>query len=184
MSVANSLILQTSQSQQAQINALSDQIAALTTSVSNNALGVATNLTSITALAFANEQEFIVKDLPPTALVYNSGDVETLFEDPPEVGVSGRYVFKICGLIQCASDPIRGIVTFENTAAGPSYEYFAETTGSNEVAFSYTGFLEYIVGDPLPKISISGIMASGLWGYAEMSLTFYRIQKILPPPNP
>jgi len=174
MSVANSLISETVSNQAAQIVALNNQVSALTSSVSANA-------NQINPLVAASTQALIEKNLPPPGQVYNSSDVETVFEDPPEVGVSGRYAFKISGLIECASDPIRGIVTFENTAAGPSYEYFAELTGGNEVSFSYTGFLEYVVGGPFPKISISGIMASGLWGYAEMSLTFYRIQTITPP---
>ena len=181
MSVANSLIDTSTTAEiavlQAQVTALSTSLTTLTTSVGTNASGVASNLASVTALAFANQQEFIVKDLPPTGQVFNSGDVETLFEDPPEVGISGKYVFKITGVVQSDSQPIRGILYFENTAAG-AYDYTVESTGSNELSFAYTGFLEYVVGQPFPKISMTGIMASGLWGYANMSLTFYRVQQI------
>lgn len=181
MSVANSLIdVGSAQSQQAEIDALQAQVTALSSSLSTLTTSVGNNLSSITALAFADQQAFVVKGVGDSGQVFNSIDVEVLFEDAPEVGISGKYVFKISGIVQSDGQPIRGVLYFENTAAGASYDYAIETTGSNELSFAYTGFLEYVVGQPLPKISMTGIMASGLWGWANISLTFYRVQQIAP----
>jgi hypothetical protein len=181
MSVANSLILQTSQSQSAQITALTAQVAALTASVSANSAQVASNLASITSLAFADQQVFVVKAVADSGQVFNSGDVEVLFDDPPEASISGKYVFKISGVIQSDGQPLRAVVYFENTTAGAVYQYGVEATGSNELSLAYTGFLEYVVGQTFPKISMTGVMASGLWGWQNISLTLYRVQQI---PNP
>ena len=174
MSVANSLISVSVDSQAAQIATLTSDVVALTTSVSNNAA-------QISLLVAGTDQAFVVKNVADSGQVFNSGDQEDLFEDAPEVGISGKYVFKISGLIQSDGQPLRGVVYFSNTAAGALYEYGVEATSSNELTFSYTGFLEYVVGQPLPKISMTGVMASGLWGYANISLTFYRVQKIANP---
>lgn len=184
MSVANSLILLDNESQAAQIDALTAQVAALSASVSANSAQVATNLSNITALAFADQQAFVVKSIPNSGVVYNDDVIEVLFEDPPEVGISGNYVFKLTGLLETGSAETISSAQIEilNTEAGVAYDFPLAGTGATELTFSYTGFVQYITGGALPKLSIVAIITnSGQWGYAQVSLTYYRVQQL---PNP
>jgi hypothetical protein len=162
-----------------QIAALTAQVASLTASVSANSSQIATNISSIASLAFADSQAFVVKSVPDSGIVFASTSQEILYEDPPEVGISGRYVFKITGEIETGSAEVVSTaqLIIDNTIAGPSISVPLGRGQTNE-PFSYTGFIDYVVGNPFPSVTLAVIITNAAqWGFASVSLTFYRVQQ-------
>jgi len=168
MSVANSLIdVDAAANNAAKIVTLTDQIAALTASVSANA-------DQISSLVAGTAQAVTQVPIDDTVgFPFVNEETQVLYDDAV---VPGNYAFKISGTFQSSTGSTNtAVLLLENTSAGASYNVqFSEALKVNTL--SYTGFLTYANGGSFPKISIKyNTGDASNWGWANVSLVFYRL---------
>ena len=173
MSVANSLISVSVDSQAALIATLTSQVAALTTSVGANTTAVSANATQISSLVAVTAQAVTNASIADTGYIYANQEVVDIFDDPV---VPGNYAFRISGVFASATGANNtAVLELANTAAGATYNL--EFAGAlKDTSVSYTGFFTFANGGPNPKISIKYITGDSTnWGWTNVSLVFYRL---------
>ena len=167
MSVANSLISVSVDSQAALIATLNSQVASLTSSVSANA----TQINSLVAVTAQAINKVTIGDT--SGYPFTNQQVVDLYDDAV---VPGNYAFKFSGAFSSSAGANNtAVLELANTSAGATYSL--QIAGAlNETTVSYTGFFTYANGGPNPKISIKYITGDTTnWGYANVSLVFYRL---------
>jgi hypothetical protein len=167
MSVANSLISLSVDSQAAKIADLTAQVDTLTSSVSANA-------TQISLLVAATAQAVTTNSIPNSVgYPYANEETQVLYDDAL---VPGNYAFRISGAFSSPTGSNNtATLELENTAAGATY--LLQISGAlNVTTVSYTGFLTYANAGPNPKISIKYNTGDASdWGWASLSIVFYRL---------